>query len=126
MTPTIVLKDGNRSWSPARPAAAVSHRGAAVISNVIDRRLPIQEAVAAPRIHDQWSPDEVVVEHGLRPTCFRSGWLATDGRPPRTSANSILITPQGFVGAADRAAARRGRRVLMTLRCLRPRRRTIQ
>ena len=24
MTPTIVLKDGSRSWSPARPAAAAS------------------------------------------------------------------------------------------------------
>jgi gamma-glutamyltranspeptidase / glutathione hydrolase len=75
-----------------------------VISNVIDRKLPIDQAVAAPRIHDQWSPDEVVVERGLKPDLEEL--LETLGHHvredvPRTSANSILVTPQGPVGAPD-------------------------
>jgi gamma-glutamyltranspeptidase/glutathione hydrolase len=75
-----------------------------VISNVIDRKLPITEAVAAPRIHDQWLPDEVVVERGLRPDLVQGlealGHKVTEDLP-RTSANSILLTPQGPLGAAD-------------------------
>jgi gamma-glutamyltranspeptidase/glutathione hydrolase len=60
--------------------------------------------VAAPRIHDQWSPDELVVERGVAPDVIES--LETLGHHvredlARTSANSILVTPRGVAGAAD-------------------------
>jgi gamma-glutamyltranspeptidase/glutathione hydrolase len=59
MTPDHVGENGNRSWSPARPAAAASSRPRLqVIINVIDRGMNIAQAVAAPRIHHQWLPDE--------------------------------------------------------------------
>lgn len=35
------------------------------ISNVVDFGMNASEAVAAPRIHDQWQPDELVVEPGI-------------------------------------------------------------
>ena len=76
-----------------------------IISNVIDLDLGVAEAVAAPRIHHQWSPDEVSAERGLPADVIRA--LEARGHKvrqimPGTSANSILVTPQGFVGAADR------------------------
>jgi gamma-glutamyltranspeptidase / glutathione hydrolase len=105
MTPTIVLKDGRPFLVTGSPGGSrIITAVLQVISNVIDRKLPIADAVAAPRIHDQWSPDEVVVERGLAPDLIRG--LEGFGHQvrqdvPRTSANSILITPQGLVGAAD-------------------------
>jgi gamma-glutamyltranspeptidase/glutathione hydrolase len=105
MTPTIVLKEG-KPWlvtgSPggSRIITAVLQ----VIVNVIDRKMPLAQAVAKPRIHDQWSPDEVVVEKGLDPAIVAGlealGHKIREDRP-YTSANSILITPHSVTGAAD-------------------------
>jgi gamma-glutamyltranspeptidase / glutathione hydrolase len=105
MTPTIVLKDGKPFLITGSPGGSrIITAVLQVISNVIDRKLPIAQAVAAPRIHDQWSPDEVVVERGLAADLAHGleglGHIVKEDLP-RTSANSILITPQGFVGAAD-------------------------
>ena len=105
MTPTIVLKNGKPFLVTGSPGGSrIITAVLQVITNVIDLELPIAEAVAAPRIHHQWSPDEVAVERGLPPDVIRAlearGHKVREG-PPRTSANSILVTPQGFVGAAD-------------------------
>jgi gamma-glutamyltranspeptidase/glutathione hydrolase len=105
MTPTIVLEHGKPFLITGSPGGSrIITAVLQVISNVIDRKLPIAEAVKAPRIHDQWSPDEIVVERGLASDLMqgleRLGHKVTQDLP-RTSANSILVTPQGFVGAAD-------------------------
>jgi gamma-glutamyltranspeptidase/glutathione hydrolase len=105
MTPTIVLKGGKPFLVTGSPGGSrIITAVLQVISNVIDRRLPIAGAVAAPRIHDQWLPDEVVVERGFRPDLVEGlegfGHKVREDQP-RTSANSILVTPQGFLGAAD-------------------------
>jgi gamma-glutamyltranspeptidase/glutathione hydrolase len=75
-----------------------------VIVNVIDRGMPVADAVAAPRIHHQWLPDEVVAESGISPDVIRAletrGHKLVQGRVA-TSANSIAVTPRGLVGAAD-------------------------
>src|SRR6266550_815706 len=105
MTPTIVLKDGKPFLVTGSPG------GSRIITtvlqglvNVIDRKLPIAEAISEPRVHHQWWPDEVAVEQGFSPDLIRAlkarGHNVVDGLP-RTSANSILVTPQGFAGAAD-------------------------
>jgi gamma-glutamyltranspeptidase/glutathione hydrolase len=75
-----------------------------VIVNVIDRGMTMPHAVAAPRIHHQWLPDEVRAERGIAPDTLAA--LAARGHkvagtPLFTSANSILVTPDGLVGAAD-------------------------
>ncbi|HEX3849143.1 MAG TPA: gamma-glutamyltransferase, partial [Steroidobacteraceae bacterium] len=63
MTPTLVL-DG------AKPVLIVGTPGGSriittvleIIVNVIDHRMTLQEAVDAPRIHQQWLPDTVAAE----------------------------------------------------------------
>jgi gamma-glutamyltranspeptidase/glutathione hydrolase len=105
MTPTIVLKEGKPFLVTGSPGGSrIITAVLQVISNVIDRKLPIADAVAALRIHDQWSPDEIVVERGIAPDLMqgleRLGHKVREDIP-RTSANSILITRRGLVGAAD-------------------------
>jgi gamma-glutamyltranspeptidase/glutathione hydrolase len=60
--------------------------------------------VMEPRFHHQWSPDEVSVERGISPDLVRAlearGHVVTP-TGARTSANSIVVTPQGYTGAAD-------------------------
>ena len=66
--------------------------------------MPIAEAVAAPRIHHQWLPDEVIAEPGVPQAALQAlvarGHNVAIGRLG-TSANSILISPDGPIGAAD-------------------------
>jgi len=105
MTPTIVLKEGKPFIVTGSPGGSrIITTVLQVLVNVIDRKLPIAEAISEPRVHHQWWPDEVAVEQGFSPDLIRAlkarGHNVVDGLP-RTSANSILVTPQGFVGAAD-------------------------
>jgi gamma-glutamyltranspeptidase/glutathione hydrolase len=105
MTPTIVLKDGKPYLVTGSPGGSrIITAVLQILINVIDHRLGIAEAVAAPRIHHQWLPDQVVAEPGLPAATLQAlaarghkvatGWLGT-------AANSILISPSGPVGAAD-------------------------
>ena len=66
MSPTIVLKDGKpvlvtRSPGGSRIISTVLQ----IIVNVLDYRMDVAAAVAAPRLHHQWLPDEVRVERGF-------------------------------------------------------------
>jgi gamma-glutamyltranspeptidase/glutathione hydrolase len=105
MAPTIVLKGGKPFLVTGSPGGSrIITTVLQVITNVIDRRMTIAEAVAEPRLHHQWSPDHVSVERGFPPDLARA--LAARGhevveRLPGSSANSILATPRGLVGAAD-------------------------
>ena len=105
MTPTIVLKDGKPFLVTGSPGGSrIITTVLQVIVNVIDRGMTIAEAVAAPRIHHQWLPDEVFVERDYPQDAIRAlearGHSVTVRSAP-TSANSILVTPHGLVGAAD-------------------------
>jgi gamma-glutamyltranspeptidase/glutathione hydrolase len=105
MTPTIVLKDGRPFIITGSPGGSrIITAVLQVIANVIDLNMPMAEAVAAPRLHHQWSPDLVAAERGFAPELLRDlqarGHKISVG-PPRTSANSILVMPDGFAGAAD-------------------------
>jgi gamma-glutamyltranspeptidase/glutathione hydrolase len=105
MTPTLVLKNGKLFLVTGSPGGSrIITTVLQIISNVIDRDMGIADAVAEPRLHHQWSPDEVVVERGLSSDLVRA--LAARGhhiveRMPGTSANSILVTQRGLIGAAD-------------------------
>jgi gamma-glutamyltranspeptidase/glutathione hydrolase len=105
MTPTIVLKNGQPVLITGSPGGSrIITTALQIVVNVIDLKMPVADAVAAPRIHHQWSPDQVAVERGLSADIIRAlearGHKVREG-PPRTSANSIQVTPRGFVGAAD-------------------------
>jgi gamma-glutamyltranspeptidase/glutathione hydrolase len=66
MTPTLILKDG------APFLALGAQGGSRIISavlnttlNVIDREMNLGEAIAQPRVHQQWLPDTVLFEEGM-------------------------------------------------------------
>jgi len=108
MTPTIVLKDGKVTLVTGAPGGSrIITTVLQVIVNAIDFRKSLADAVAAPRVHHQWLPDEVVAERGVTPDTLRG--LAARGHkvrvgPTSGSAHSITVTPNGLVGVADTRA----------------------
>jgi len=73
MSPTIVLKDGKLFMvlgSPGGPT--IISTVANILMGVMDYGLDIQEAVNAPRFHNQWLPDELDVEKRLSPDTIKS------------------------------------------------------
>jgi gamma-glutamyltranspeptidase len=107
MTPTIVLKRG-------KPLIAVGAAGgpkiiSAVLQELIgmlDLGLSPSEAMAAPRIHHQWSPDELMAEKSLSED-VKAGLIAKGHKVKELNSLSVshLVarTPDGksFTGAAD-------------------------
>jgi gamma-glutamyltranspeptidase / glutathione hydrolase len=105
MTPTIVLKDGKPFLVTGSPGGSrIITTVLQIVVDVIDRGMDIASAVSAPRVHNQWMPDQVYAEPGLGDDLIAALQARGDKVVPQrpfTSANSILITPGGFVGAAD-------------------------
>ena len=105
MTPTIVLKDGKPFLVTGSPGGSrIITAVLQVMVDVIDRGMDIASAVSAPRVHNQWMPDQVFAEPGLPGDLVAALQARGDKVVPQrpfTSANSIEITPEGFVGAAD-------------------------
>jgi gamma-glutamyltranspeptidase/glutathione hydrolase len=105
MSPTIVLKDGKPVLVTGSPGGSrIISTVLQVIVNVIDYRMNIMAAVAAPRLHHQWLPDEVRIERGFSEETLNA--LRAMGHRViepmgQTSANSILVTPDGLLGAPD-------------------------
>ena len=63
MTPTLVLKDGKPVLVVGTPGGSrIITTVLEIIVNVIDHGMTLQEAVDAPRIHQQWLPDTVAGE----------------------------------------------------------------
>jgi gamma-glutamyltranspeptidase/glutathione hydrolase len=66
MSPTIVKHQGRNFLVTGSPGGSrIITTTLQVIMNVIDHGLNIQSAVAAPRIHHQWLPDELRIEEGI-------------------------------------------------------------
>jgi gamma-glutamyltranspeptidase/glutathione hydrolase len=105
MSPTIVFYDGRVFLVTGTPGGSrIITMVLQIILDVIDHGMNIAEAVASPRIHHQWLPDQVDAEQGLSPDTIRlleaRGHKIAVGRT-FGSANSIMVTPEGFTGAAD-------------------------
>jgi len=105
MAPTIVLKDGNPVLVTGSPGGSrIIYAVLQVIVNVLDYDMDVAAAVAAPRLHHQWLPDEVRIERGFAADTIAS--LKAMGHTVvvplgQTSANSIAVTPTGLLGAPD-------------------------
>jgi len=105
MSPTIVLKDGKPVLVTGSPGGSrIISAVTQVIINAIDYKMNIAAAVAAPRIHHQWLPDNVRAEPGIPAEV--QGDLKAMGHNVldtlgQTSANSIAVTPSGPLGAPD-------------------------
>jgi gamma-glutamyltranspeptidase/glutathione hydrolase len=105
MTPTIVLKDGRPFLVTGSPGGSlIITTVLQVILNTIDFLHNIASAVADPRIHHQWLPDEVAVEPEIDAEVISRLQSMGHKVVPRRrwgSANSIMVTPDGLAGAAD-------------------------
>jgi gamma-glutamyltranspeptidase/glutathione hydrolase len=105
MSPTIVLKDGKPVLVTGSPGGSrIISTVLQVIVNVLDYRMDVAAAVAAPRLHHQWLPDEVRVERGFADDTLAA--LRAKGHRVveplgQTSANSIAVTENGLLGAPD-------------------------
>lgn len=106
MTPTIVFKDGKPFIVTGSPGGSrIITVVLQVLVNVIDHKMTIADAVRTPRVHHQWMPDQVIIERGMPNSIVQA--LEARGhkptlRPLLTSANSIMIAPNGMrLGAAD-------------------------
>jgi gamma-glutamyltranspeptidase / glutathione hydrolase len=106
MTPTIVTRDG-KPWmilgtpGGSRIITAVLHS----LINVVDYGMDIQEAVDAPRIHQQWLPEETYVEEralspDTRDILLGMGHKLTVPQPENHVA-AILIEGNVLYGAID-------------------------
>jgi gamma-glutamyltranspeptidase / glutathione hydrolase len=63
MTPTLVFKDGKPVFVVGTPGGSrIITTVLEVIVNVIDHGMTLQEAIDAPRIHNQWLPDTIAAE----------------------------------------------------------------
>jgi gamma-glutamyltranspeptidase / glutathione hydrolase len=105
MSPTIVLKDGKPVLVTGSPGGSrIISAVLQVIVNVLDYGMDVASAVAAPRLHHQWLPDEVRIERGFAAETLAA--LKAKGHRVveplgQTSANSIAVTENGLLGAAD-------------------------
>jgi gamma-glutamyltranspeptidase / glutathione hydrolase len=105
MSPTIVLRDGKPVLVTGSPGGSrIISTVLQVIVNVLDYHMDVAAAVAAPRLHHQWLPDEVRIERGFTDDALAA--LRARGHRivepmGQTSANSIAVTPGGLLGAPD-------------------------
>ena len=105
MSPTIVLKDGKPVLVTGSPGGSrIISTVLQVIVNVLDYDMDVAAAVAAPRLHHQWVPDEVRIEHGFAEETLAA--LKAKGHRlvepfGYSSANSIAVTANGLLGAPD-------------------------
>ena len=107
MAPTIVLKDGKLFAVLGGPGG--SRIPSAILQafvDVVDFGMNAQDAVDAPRIHHQWMPDRITMEHGLSPDTVEllkaKGHDARyEGGPVTAEVEMILINGGWIQGAGD-------------------------
>jgi gamma-glutamyltranspeptidase/glutathione hydrolase len=66
MTPVVVARDGRVLLVTGSPGGrTIINTVLQVVLGVLEFEMPLREAVAAPRLHHAWLPDEVAVEAAL-------------------------------------------------------------
>ncbi len=74
MTPTIVLRKDGSAWFAlgARGGPRIITAVLQSVINMIDYDMNIQQAIDAPRIHQQWFPDQIIYEPlGMSPDTIK-------------------------------------------------------
>ena len=96
MTPTIVLKDGKLFLVLGSPGSSrIITTVALALIGVVDYGMNIQEAVNAPRFHQQWMPDVLSAERGFSPDTVKllenMGYKIELGIPYWSEAECIAV-----------------------------------
>ena len=117
MTPTIVVRDGKTVMVLGSPGSSkIITTVANVLMGVVDYGMNIQEAVNAPRFHNQWMPDVLNVEQWFSPDTVnllhKMGYnievglhYGADVAPYWSDAECIAVDPK----TGDRLGASDGR-----------------
>lgn len=108
MSPTIVLKDGKLFMVVGSPGGArIITTVLQVISNVIDHKMDISEAIEAPRFHMQWLPDEIRIEkygmtQDVADNLKKMGYKIVT-KPVMGDVNAIVLDPKTHImyGSGD-------------------------
>jgi len=108
MTPTIITKDGKPVLLTGSPGGAtIINTVLQVVMNIIDHNMPVEAAVASPRIHHQWQPDAVRYEIGaisdeVAEALQTIGHKNLNGsRFPIGDANTIYVSDNYVEGVSD-------------------------
>ncbi len=101
MSPTLVFKDGGLFMATGSPGGSrIITTTLQVIMNVVDHQMNIAEATAAPRIHNQWLPDEIRIEEGLSPDTIRM----LEGRGHKVEVQNAMGSTQSIMKVGDTLA----------------------
>ena len=106
MTPTIVFADGEPWFATGTPGGSrIITSVLQMIVNMIDHRMNLAAATAAPRMHHQWYPDVLQLESGFSPDTIRllqqRGHTVADSRYSMGSLQSVGKVDGVFRGASD-------------------------
>jgi len=107
MTPSILEKDGKLFMVVGTPGGSTIITSVfQAILNVVDFEMTMQEAVAAPRFHHQWLPDQVdyeptAISESVREKLKQKGYKLKE-RNPYGRVEGILVNPNGtYQAGAD-------------------------
>jgi gamma-glutamyltranspeptidase / glutathione hydrolase len=104
MSPTIVQKNGRPILSlGAAGGPTIISQTVMNLVNVLDYGMNIQDALAKPRIHHQWKPNELKIESlpdGVKTELQTRGHKVTEVRS-MGAAQIVTRTDQGFAAASD-------------------------
>jgi gamma-glutamyltranspeptidase/glutathione hydrolase len=109
MTPTIVEKNGKLFMLLGSPGGSTIITSVLqTILNVYEFKMPMQLAVDAPRFHNQWLPDAIMVEPGkfnkttLENLGYKGQKIDEKFAPVLGKVDAILVLPDGTLeGGAD-------------------------
>lgn len=107
MTPSILEKDGKLFMVVGTPGGSTIITSVfQAILNVVDFGMTMQEAVAAPRFHHQWLPDQIdyepnAISENVRETLKQKGYTLKE-RKPYGRVEGILVNTDGtYQAGAD-------------------------
>lgn len=107
MTPSILEKDGKLFMVVGTPGGSTIITSVfQAILNVVDFGMTMQEAVAAPRFHHQWLPDQIdyepnAISENVRESLKQKGYTLKE-RKPYGRVEGILVNTDGtYQAGAD-------------------------
>jgi gamma-glutamyltranspeptidase/glutathione hydrolase len=105
MTPVMVFADGEPWFVTGSPGGSrIISAVLQMVVNVIDFGMNIAEATHRPRMHHQWYPDTLYLEHGYSPDTvrlLRERGHQVEMSEPWTSLQSVAIKEGVFRGSSD-------------------------